>query len=316
MWPYAPLSAYDKETLLAGKLDPKSTPARPVRAAQCVDHLQYRIDNPPSDLTVEVVEITPDGALLLEKINTHNRNRSRKHQGDLAGFMLRGVWYDATTVIAVTTEGYLANGQHTIGAIYESGSTRPMIVAWGVDESAQAVFDTQSKRTIAQAMALEDEDNTAALAAVSKIIYQVENNTGNPASWVSEPTAVEYVQKIDDDIREAAGVALEIKKAFGKVSIPVSVIGAAYYFCAKVDRPLAETFFEDLRVGGPTSNRAAQQLRSYFLNRGAARGSQSRREQVIMWDTVIRGFNKARKNDATGLFSKKSVAPNRWTLPR
>lgn len=301
---------------MAAKLDPKSTPARPVRAAHCVDHLQYRIDHPPQTLTIEVIEITPEGALLLEKINTHNRNRSRKHQGDLAGFMLRGVWYDATTVIAVTRDAYMANGQHTLGAIYESGVTQTMIVAWGVDEEAQAVFDTQSKRTIAQAMALEDEDNSAALAAVCKIIHQVQNNTGNPSSWVSEPTAVEYVAMIDDDIREAATVALEIKKAFGKVSVPVSVIGAAFYFCAKVDRALAETFFEDLRVGGPSSLHAAQQLRAYFLGRGAARGSQSRREQSIMWDTVIRAFNKSRKGDTTGLFSKKTMAPNRWTLPR
>lgn len=300
---------------MTSKLDPKSAPAVPVRADYAEDHVNHRLAKPPKDLLVEVIEVTPTAAKVLLGANTHNRNKSRTHQSRLAGFMIRDVWYPATTVIAFDPDGTMLNGQHTAGGVEESGTTQTLIVAWGVDPDAQAVYDTQSKRTIAQALALEGEDAAAALASVVKVIWQVEHNVGNPVSWVPEPTAVEYTEYITDEMRDSAGVAIEIKKAFGRVPVPVSVLGAAYYYCHEVDADLAETFFEDVRTGGPAALQAAQQLRAHFLSR-SARGSQSRKEQVMLWDTIIRAFNKARKGDTTALFSKKTMVPNRWTLPR
>ena len=300
---------------MAPRLDPKSAPAVPVRDTHAEDHVQYRIDHPPTDLLIEVIEMTPGAAKVALTANTHNRNLSPAHQARLAGFMFRGVWYPATTVIAFDKTGKMVNGQHTCGGVSDSGTTQTMICAWGVDTKTQAVYDTQSKRTVAQALALEDEDISGPLASVLKVIFQIENNTGDPTRWVPEPTPIEYASMVDDEVREAAAVAVEVKKSYGKTSVPVSVIGAAYYFCAKVDPDLADLFFTEMRPGGGNTLHGAGQLRAYFLNR-PTRGSQSRPEQVVMYDTVIRAFNKDRKGVTTALFSKKTTVPNRWTLPR
>lgn len=294
----------------------KSTTGQPaitVPLAEAQEHIAYRIKTSKAGQPIiEVIEVDADVcAWVLDTFNTHNRPFSDKHCSRLAGFMLRDIWYPATQIVAFSDQGILINAQHTLGAVESSACPQQMIFAWNLNPDTQTVFDTQSKRTLVQAMKLESEDNAQAVAAIVKLDYQIHNNHGLPSSWVEEPTAGEYTRLVTQDIREAAEVALRIKGAFGGKAV-VSAIGAAYLQCSRVDAADTKIFFDALELGGVPGDHPAAQVRQKLLKRETT-GSMSRGEQARVYDLIIRGFNKMRAGQTNGL---SWTTPKAWAFPR
>ena len=100
-----------------------------------------------------VVEtITPEIAKKYLEKNSNNRPLRKTHVEALARDMKRGVFFLSHQGIAFDVNGQLADGQHRLVAIVDSGCPVQMLVTRNVPEDTYKVVDVGAKRSIADAL--------------------------------------------------------------------------------------------------------------------------------------------------------------------
>jgi hypothetical protein len=100
-----------------------------------------------------VVEtIGPETAKKYLKHNSNNRPLRKTHVEALARDMKRGVFFLSHQGIAFDVNGQLADGQHRLAAIIDSGCPVQMLVTRNVPEDTYKVVDVGAKRSIADAL--------------------------------------------------------------------------------------------------------------------------------------------------------------------
>lgn len=105
-----------------------------------------------TQLTMEIIEFSPELALEYLKHNTNNRDLQESRVRDYAVEMLTGRWIPEASSIEIDDSGQLANGQHQLYAVVEAGMTNPNIrvrmrVTFGMPVAARTVIDTNRSRT-------------------------------------------------------------------------------------------------------------------------------------------------------------------------
>lgn len=98
-----------------------------------------------------VETITPDIAKQYLKHNTTNRGISKKVISKYADDMKNGKWELNGSSISFYKNGTLANGQHRLMAVVQSGATIETLVVYDVDESVH-IYDRLLVRTPAHIM--------------------------------------------------------------------------------------------------------------------------------------------------------------------
>jgi hypothetical protein len=93
--------------------------------------------------------ITPKVASNLLALNTDNRRLRPHHKAEIASAMKSGLWDDRTPQLYVIDEQrHLADGQHRLEAIVDTGIPQWVIVCWDVPVIARINIDTGSKRSV------------------------------------------------------------------------------------------------------------------------------------------------------------------------
>ena len=132
--------------------------------------------------------ITPALAKAFLEKNTANRNLREGFVSYLANEMITGRWKLTNQGIAFFTDGTLADGQHRLHAVIQSGVSIEMQVTRGLDKDAMSAIDVGAKRSIADFLHLHHgvKDAVAVTAASRKILsifFSFQNYTV-PASVV------------------------------------------------------------------------------------------------------------------------------------
>lgn len=100
--------------------------------------------------------IDPDTAKTwLDEANTHNRPISRAYVKSLAADLADGRWQTTHQGVAFDSEGVLADGQHRLWAIVESGVPALLSVTRGLSPKVFEVIDQHRKRTAGQILTME-----------------------------------------------------------------------------------------------------------------------------------------------------------------
>ena len=100
-----------------------------------------------TNLTVEIVKITPELAANYLKFNVKNRKTSEKHISFLTKEMKEGRFLENGEGIKFDKYGELKDGQHRLKAIVISGKSYYIPVIRGVEPLAMATYDTGKNRS-------------------------------------------------------------------------------------------------------------------------------------------------------------------------
>lgn len=261
-----------------------------------IDDVVKRLNRPPEKMTIDLTTITPEVAQLLLGLNDHNRplrqNNIKKH----IATMDRGRWVQTGDPIRISKPDedgkiHLIDGQNKLSAMSQGGHTYDYLVIWGLEEASQDFIDTGSKRSLSHALSLKGEQNPNSLGGAVRLIWQVENG-GTPAKWIEEPTYAEYYEYIDDDIRTATAVGIEVART---LKVPASPVAAAYQAIqqnmpAKGDPAPAEFFTDLYNMNASLEDGSPILALRYAMVKWASRGSVSRMEQASLYDVIIRAF--------------------------
>lgn len=108
-----------------------------------------------ANVRIEIEDITPSKAKYwLDNANTHNRSAAKKVVKAYADDMKAGRWEFTSQGISFYENGVLADGQHRLMAIVESGITVKMIVTYGLPTSAINGIDQHRVRAVHDVLTL------------------------------------------------------------------------------------------------------------------------------------------------------------------
>jgi hypothetical protein len=123
----------------------------------------------------EVQLITPEKAKQLLGINSANRHLTLSNVKFFADQLIRGEWKLTHQGIAVTKSGYLADGQHRLAAIVETGISTHMLVTTDLEDDAFAVLDTGRVRRASDVLSIQGGKHANVAASAVKLLILYEN---------------------------------------------------------------------------------------------------------------------------------------------
>lgn len=255
--------------------------------------------------------VTPDMASAwLSRRCSHQRPVSRDNISSLTSQILNGQWRFDGSSIVFDSNGELIDGQHRCQAVIESSTPIDTLVVWGVDPSSYVTKDTGKSRTAADIIGLDNAKVvvTVARAAISMTRWSEPFNGGRRGSKISNGDVLECVRN-DPDVVAAVNWVLATKE---RRSIgPNALTAVCYYLTAKVDRRMADEFWEGVAIGSNLSSNDPRLVFLRFLrNLGPAYSNMHRRTYV---GCAIKTWNACRLH--TGIRLLKLLNSEEFPLP-
>ena len=102
-----------------------------------------------TNLSVELVFVTPEVAKRYLMQNTKNRKQSTRNVSFLAEQMRKGLFLENGESIVFDKYGRLTDGQHRLFSIIKSGKSFYIPIVRGVDTDSMATYDTGKNRSAA-----------------------------------------------------------------------------------------------------------------------------------------------------------------------
>lgn len=181
-------------------------------------------------IRVETKNITPEMAELWLTKNKRNRNINRQRVKTYADEMRGGKWLTHHQGIAFYEDGTLADGQHRLMAICESGETVSMVIAWGVPNNSGLMIDGHQPRHIHQAIKISGMADWIGKAHVSiaRYMVQIEHNSKTCVP-ISNDRLVAFCEKHRAAINFSVSYLSNHKRHVTTASLKAAVSCAFYY---------------------------------------------------------------------------------------
>ncbi|MFI6296790.1 hypothetical protein ACIBEJ_34735 [Nonomuraea sp. NPDC050790] len=205
----------------------------------------------PDGITYELVHVTPALAERWLHRNLGNRPLRQDVVAKLARDLQAGRFLENGDAIRVSADGDLADGQHRLNAIAESGIAAWMLVVSNLPTEARATVDDGVKRTMADRLSFTGEATPKTLAAVVRRALMWERRSYANAAY--QPSTLESFEFLDQnpDLREAAAAADHYRKAR---LLSGSTIGLCWWLFSRIDAGQCTGFFDRLNDGANLPN--------------------------------------------------------------
>lgn len=132
--------------------------------------MQKHITRKPSQITTEIVTVTPDIADSWLEKNEHNRRTAYATITKFARDMERGNWQLTGDAIRFDVNGCLIDGQHRLLACRKAKQPFKTFVMYGLDPETQDVMDTGKVRRVQDVLSLRGLTNANQLAAAVRAL--------------------------------------------------------------------------------------------------------------------------------------------------
>lgn len=241
------------------------------------------------NITFEQKNVTPEMAKVWLSKNTRNRHINRRRVSMYAREMKAGKWMPHHQGIAFYDDGALADGQHRLAAIVESGVSVPMMVARGLPKESGLMIDGHQQRQIHQAIKVsgladwigKDE------AATVRMMMQIEKGT-SASIQCTHLQIIDYAEAHKEAIMFAHG-CFKAKKRFLTAATTKACIASAYYF---EDHDRLRDFCDVLVYGMPSGpeDKAAILIREFLFENGHVGGGGSRIDTAKRIMRAIKAF--------------------------
>jgi len=184
---------------------------------------------------IELVEFTPTVAEGFLKGNHGNRNVRPHVVSNYARQMKQGLWNIGESMICVSPEGKLLNGQHRLLAVIESGATVKMYVRWGVAEAEYATMDRGEVRKASDFFAHNGILNGVRAAAFANLVrnYRVRGTVNGSPQDGNKPTPEELLEVWNsipyagDTLKSATPIHTSITTVWGMFAFWLIAEGAS-----------------------------------------------------------------------------------------
>lgn len=245
-----------------------------------------------SGIIAEVIDVTPDQAAEWIAANTNNRTVRVRTVAMFAKDMAAGNWKMTGEAIKIAPTGRLLDGQHRLHAVIKSDTTVPMLVLFGINESAQRVMDTGGKRTAGDHLGMLGYRNAVLLAAATRLtlIYERGLIYRDRAAWDVSTTDIEDYAEKHADMRDAVDVARANVK---KIDITPSVLATAILLTKRSDPAGAEAFWSSL--SSMTGMEEGSPVLALARRLAELRRTGAKKDVVTELSLVIRAWNAYRQ---------------------
>jgi hypothetical protein len=233
-------------------------------------------------ITIRPERIGPDLATEYLDTNTANwRKPSPAAVKRLAADMLADRWVEDTGTIDFTEDGKLADGQHRLMAVVESGRTIKFMVRRNVPLEVIEHIDMGRKRHLADLLAHRGEVNTSTLAAMLATHWRWAHGVLAHGGWTapSHPALTAWLDE-HPEIRDFPRRGMALRRAFGYKSV---IGGVLTYELSRIDAAEAEAFERQLMAG----THLADDSPLLALRRQVARQVASRSHSIQVDDLAL-----------------------------
>lgn len=198
-------------------------------------------------VTVSFQLVTPALANEWLEFNEKNRNLSEVLAERYARDMAGEKWHIGTSGVGFDTNGQLIDGQHRLVGIIRSGKPVELPVFRGLRPEARLGIDTGRPRSVADEMRMRDMPNSSAAAALTRLTMQYEDHVIGLSQAVqfSPAEILEYATTYFDEVQDAVRAAFRV---YAYVKVSMSALGTAYLICSRIDKPLADHYFDKLYI--------------------------------------------------------------------
>ena len=268
----------------------------------------------PNSPTVQIIDVSPATAEKWLARNPSNRNLRKPIVDSYARDMAAGNWMLNGETIKFDNAGHLIDGQHRLSAIVAANATVSMVVVNGVAPDVMDTVDVGAKRTYADALKLQGEENTTTLAAVARRAVMwlrgARTNTGS-----IRPTAREMNDFIgaNPQIRASAELAARLSN---RTLLPASVVGLCHWLFSPLDPDDATWFLSRAADGdGLPSNSPIAALRNRVVKMRVGGGRVNETEALAL---VIYAWNAHRAGGTRSKLQmpKGGLTPENFPVPR
>lgn len=261
-----------------------------------------------------VLEVTPQLAKEWLDRNTHNRNLRERAIAAYARDMKTGNWAENGEAIKFAADGTLLDGQHRLSAIIEADVTIRMLIVTGLQSADQETMDAGRKRSLADALHLRGETNSAILGSILRRTLMWEHGSYRNSGTYT-PTNTECLNFLDEhpEVRDSTQVASTLRKPS---RLPASVLGLTHWLFSRIDAEDAAWFFDKLGSGANLD----QYHPVWTLRRRAELADQStgRVPEDMLLACVIKAWNAYREGQQIKVLSFKpgGATPEKFPMPK
>jgi len=203
-----------------------------------------------SNLSIEVVTITPKLAREWLKKNIMNRGIQQKVVNQYVQDMMIGDWLLTGDSIKFSNSDELLDGQHRLLAIVQSNTSQKILVIKGLDKDIFYVLDKGKRRSFHDVLTINQYKNASLTAATTRLcyIYNVTKFKGfktNPKLVHNFDILTHFLKK-NKEIEESIRFIISLGRNY---IIPDSVSAAMHWILTKIDPEKADTFIVKLAAG-------------------------------------------------------------------
>ena len=159
--------------------------------------------------------MTPEFAAKLLERNEGNRPLKPKTVATYVEDMKNGRWSISDSMICVSPDGKLLNGQHRLNAVIKAGVSVTMPIMWNCPESAYANMDTGAKRSACDLFHHHGISNYTEVAAICHAVihYRKSNtySTNNVFAYITSEASLEEYKTHSEQYEEAVKLARRSK---------------------------------------------------------------------------------------------------------
>lgn len=202
--------------------------------------------------TMKIETITPKMAEHYFGKNNNNRNFNQRTSNSYARMMKEGFWTLNGESIKFYENGDLADGQHRLKAIIDTGLNLTTYVMRGLSLDAQSTIDQQRKRTAGDILKMHGVANGNRLAAIVRMVNLWENGMRNLNGFkgAANFSPVEIVEFLDSEQGPLFIEACRITAPHALIIMaPPRVTGLLAFLTLRADLALADRFFAQLESG-------------------------------------------------------------------
>jgi hypothetical protein len=279
-----------KDTANIGAVAPRIKPvyqiADPAWLQAC---LELGVDNRFSDIAV----ITPEMALLILGLNTHNRPVQSLTVDRYRDLITDGKWRLSIEAIGFSYDGVLINGQHRLLAIIEAGIPVAMTCWFGCEPEEFEVIDVPKIRTPADSVSTHGYNHANTRTSLARHMLRAELRTR------SHPSVL-VIAKVKAMANENIDTALKAgDRIYHHRVITRSAGVLAYYWIEKHTKHLQKLpdFWDHLSHGGGMQEGALiLKLRNWMCINGPKiiqdRAFKEAAYVTLAWNVWIKGNRK------------------------
>lgn len=258
--------------------------------------------NDRPDIVVSLELVTPEGATRLLKGNTHNRRVSDAKVTEYARLMKNDLWAPGSSMISLTKESVVVDGQHRLLAVQKSGTSQWFVFAIGLTEESQDTMDAHTKRTLAGQLQIQEVPLARSVAALTVLAARWSRGMRGQTLWsstgsVGYPNLTEGRLFVEENpaLLEAARMGEHARQK--GVTAPGSVYAMLYWLTSQIDQDDADVFFEKLISGEMlASNDPIFHARKSLETR---RDSRDKESMYITLARLIKAWNMWRRGETT-----------------